>query len=69
MALKAVKALLTDEIRLQRFQLAQYVEIQLVEDFLSPGHSLYMPSKINQELVSSYNLNKLNKLNRGTILK
>uniref|UniRef100_A0A8R1IHY9 Peptidase_M1 domain-containing protein n=2 Tax=Caenorhabditis japonica TaxID=281687 RepID=A0A8R1IHY9_CAEJA len=27
LAIKAVKALLTDEIRLQRFQLAQYVEI------------------------------------------
>ncbi|CAP37077.2 Protein CBG19917 [Caenorhabditis briggsae] len=54
MALKAVKALLTDEIRLQRFQLAQYVEIQLVEDFLSPGHSLFMPSKINQELINRH---------------
>ncbi|CAI2351788.1 unnamed protein product [Caenorhabditis sp. 36 PRJEB53466] len=54
LALKAVKALLTDETKLQRFQLAQYVEIQLVEDFLSPGHSLYMPERISQELINRH---------------
>ncbi|CAI5449682.1 unnamed protein product [Caenorhabditis angaria] len=54
LALKAVKALLTDEIKLQRFQLSQYVEIQLVEDFLSPNHSLLMPEEVNQELINRH---------------
>ncbi|CAB3409805.1 unnamed protein product [Caenorhabditis bovis] len=54
LAVKVVKALLTDETKLQRFQLSQYVEIQLVEDFLSPNHSLVMPEDVNQDMINRH---------------
>ncbi|CAI4225414.1 unnamed protein product [Auanema sp. JU1783] len=53
-AYKIVRALLSDDERYARFRLSKYVEIQLAEDFISPGHSLLMPEALTKEMISSH---------------
>ncbi|CAJ0568584.1 unnamed protein product, partial [Mesorhabditis spiculigera] len=51
---KVVRSLFGGDERYERFRLSKYVEVQLAEDFVSPNHSLELPEKIDNEMMTNH---------------